>query len=61
MKTVDLIAVDNVLLSADCRDAFLCDFGLSETSDCSGRSTKAFRGESGLKLTLRELQRRQTQ
>ncbi|XP_041829425.1 uncharacterized protein LOC121632225 isoform X2 [Melanotaenia boesemani] len=28
----------------DCRDTFLCDFGLSETLDDSGRSTKAFRG-----------------
>ncbi|XP_041671927.1 uncharacterized protein LOC121528505 [Cheilinus undulatus] len=38
------VKVDNVLLSADCRDTFLCDFGLSETLDDSGRSTKAFRG-----------------
>ncbi|XP_028286870.1 MAP3K epsilon protein kinase 1 isoform X2 [Parambassis ranga] len=38
------VKVDNVLLSADCRDTFLCDFGLSETLDDSGWSTKAFRG-----------------
>lgn len=38
-----------MLLSADCRDTFLCDFGLSETLDDSGRSTKAFRGELILK------------
>ncbi|XP_051273338.1 mitogen-activated protein kinase kinase kinase 14 isoform X1 [Dicentrarchus labrax] len=38
------VKVDNVLLSADCRDTFLCDFGLSETLDDSGRSTRAFRG-----------------
>ncbi|KAM8836547.1 mitogen-activated protein kinase kinase kinase 14 isoform 2-T2 [Spinachia spinachia] len=38
------IKVDNVLLSADCRDTFLCDFGLSETLDDSGRSASAFRG-----------------
>ncbi|KAG8008829.1 Mitogen-activated protein kinase kinase kinase 14 [Nibea albiflora] len=38
------VKVDNVLLSADCRDTFLCDFGLSETLDDNGRSTKAFRG-----------------
>nr|XP_019966416.1 PREDICTED: mitogen-activated protein kinase kinase kinase 14-like isoform X1 [Paralichthys olivaceus]XP_019966417.1 PREDICTED: mitogen-activated protein kinase kinase kinase 14-like isoform X1 [Paralichthys olivaceus]XP_019966418.1 PREDICTED: mitogen-activated protein kinase kinase kinase 14-like isoform X1 [Paralichthys olivaceus] len=37
------VKVDNVLLSADCRDTFLCDFGLSETLDDSGQSTKAFR------------------
>ncbi|XP_038130164.1 mitogen-activated protein kinase kinase kinase 14-like isoform X2 [Cyprinodon tularosa] len=28
----------------DCRDTFLCDFGLSESLDDSGWSTKAFRG-----------------
>uniref|UniRef100_UPI0037E9AC65 mitogen-activated protein kinase kinase kinase 14 n=1 Tax=Semicossyphus pulcher TaxID=241346 RepID=UPI0037E9AC65 len=28
----------------DCRDTFLCDFGLSETLDDNGWSTKAFRG-----------------
>ncbi|XP_026170942.1 uncharacterized protein map3k14b isoform X2 [Mastacembelus armatus] len=38
------VKADNVLLSADCRDTFLCDFGLSETLDDSGWSTKAFRG-----------------
>ncbi|KAM9837883.1 mitogen-activated protein kinase kinase kinase 14 [Aulostomus maculatus] len=38
------VKVDNVLLSADCRDTFLCDFGLSETVDDSGWSTNAFRG-----------------
>ncbi|XP_037610447.1 uncharacterized protein LOC119479189 isoform X1 [Sebastes umbrosus] len=38
------VKVDNVLLSADCRDTFLCDFGLSETLDDNGRSTNAFRG-----------------
>ncbi|CAJ1081446.1 mitogen-activated protein kinase kinase kinase 14 [Xyrichtys novacula] len=38
------VKVDNVLLSADCRDTFLCDFGLSETLDDNGWSTKAFRG-----------------
>lgn len=43
--SVDLIPVDNVLLSADGRDTFLCDFGLSETLDHNGQSTKAVRGE----------------
>uniref|UniRef100_A0AAQ4PVN2 Mitogen-activated protein kinase kinase kinase 14b n=1 Tax=Gasterosteus aculeatus aculeatus TaxID=481459 RepID=A0AAQ4PVN2_GASAC len=38
------VKVDNMLLSADCRDTFLCDFGLSETLDDSGRSFSAFRG-----------------
>ncbi|XP_034415235.1 mitogen-activated protein kinase kinase kinase 14-like [Cyclopterus lumpus] len=37
------VKVDNVLLSADCRDTFLCDFGLSETSGDDGGSD-AFRG-----------------
>ncbi|KAL0984193.1 hypothetical protein UPYG_G00138340 [Umbra pygmaea] len=37
------VKVDNVLLSADGRDTFLCDFGLSETLDPNGQSTKAFR------------------
>ncbi|CAB1417465.1 unnamed protein product [Pleuronectes platessa] len=51
------VKVDNVLLSADCRDTFLCDFGLSETLDDSGRSTRAFRGEhlefrAGLRAAL---------
>ncbi|KAL6094402.1 map3k14 [Pungitius sinensis] len=40
------IKADNVLLSADCRDTFLCDFGLSETLDDSGRSAGAFRGSA---------------
>ncbi|KAK1881393.1 Mitogen-activated protein kinase kinase kinase 14 [Dissostichus eleginoides] len=38
------VKVDNVLLSADCRDTFLCDFGLSETLDDNGWSTNTFRG-----------------
>ncbi|KAM3592702.1 uncharacterized protein V6R79_023785 [Siganus canaliculatus] len=38
------VKVDNVLLSADCTDTFLCDFGLSQTLDASGRSSEAFRG-----------------
>ncbi|XP_034716508.1 uncharacterized protein LOC117937009 [Etheostoma cragini] len=38
------VKVDNVLLSADCRDTFLCDFGLSETLDDNGWSNKAFTG-----------------
>ncbi|XP_068160926.1 mitogen-activated protein kinase kinase kinase 14 isoform X2 [Antennarius striatus] len=38
------VKVDNVLLSADCRDTFLCDFGLSEILDDNGRRTKAIRG-----------------
>ncbi|XP_041717148.2 mitogen-activated protein kinase kinase kinase 14 [Coregonus clupeaformis] len=37
------VKVDNVLLSEDGRDTFLCDFGLSETLDPNGQSTKAFR------------------
>ncbi|XP_030018891.1 mitogen-activated protein kinase kinase kinase 14 isoform X2 [Sphaeramia orbicularis] len=40
------VKVDNVLLSADCTDTFLCDFGLSETLDDNGWSTKAFRGSA---------------
>ncbi|XP_037546892.1 mitogen-activated protein kinase kinase kinase 14 [Nematolebias whitei] len=44
-KVVHLdVKADNVLLSADCRDTFLCDFGLSQTLDEDGRSSKAFRG-----------------
>ncbi|XP_013870279.1 mitogen-activated protein kinase kinase kinase 14 [Austrofundulus limnaeus] len=44
-KVVHLdVKVDNVLLSADCRDTFLCDFGLSQRLDEGGRSSKAFRG-----------------
>lgn len=46
---VDFILVDNVLLSADCTDTFLCDFGLSQTLDDNGWSTKAFRGKSILR------------
>uniref|UniRef100_A0A096LXL4 Mitogen-activated protein kinase kinase kinase 14b n=1 Tax=Poecilia formosa TaxID=48698 RepID=A0A096LXL4_POEFO len=43
-KVVHLdVKADNVLLSADCRDTFLCDFGLSEMLDDNRRSTKAFR------------------
>ncbi|XP_056152682.1 mitogen-activated protein kinase kinase kinase 14 [Lampris incognitus] len=38
------VKVDNVLLSADGRDTFLCDFGLSEILDHNGQSTKAFEG-----------------
>ncbi|TNN03360.1 hypothetical protein fugu_000389 [Takifugu bimaculatus] len=38
------VKVENVLLSADCRDTFLCDFGLSETVDDNGWSNQAFRG-----------------
>ncbi|XP_061564713.1 STE20-like serine/threonine-protein kinase isoform X2 [Cololabis saira] len=38
------VKADNVLLSADCRNTFLCDFGLSETLDDGGWSTKTFRG-----------------
>ncbi|KAJ0016083.1 hypothetical protein NQD34_014373 [Periophthalmus magnuspinnatus] len=40
------VKVDNVLLSADCTHTFLCDFGLSETLDDNGWSTKAFRGSA---------------
>ncbi|XP_028332115.1 mitogen-activated protein kinase kinase kinase 14 [Gouania willdenowi] len=36
------VKVDNVLLSADLRDSFLCDFGLSQTLQESGRSNKTF-------------------
>ncbi|XP_053727583.1 uncharacterized protein LOC128762962 isoform X2 [Synchiropus splendidus] len=38
------VKVDNVLLSADCRDTFLCDFGLSEVLDEDQRSRQTFRG-----------------
>ncbi|KAI7792296.1 STE20-like serine/threonine-protein kinase [Triplophysa rosa] len=38
------VKVDNVLLSEDGRQCFLCDFGLSETVSEGGHSTKAFRG-----------------
>lgn len=47
-SSVDFIAVENVLLSADCRGTFLCDFGLSEAVDDSGWSKQAFRGELSL-------------
>nr|XP_057922293.1 mitogen-activated protein kinase kinase kinase kinase 1 isoform X2 [Doryrhamphus excisus] len=36
------VKVDNVLLSADCTQTFLCDFGLSHMLDQSGHSTKDF-------------------
>ncbi|XP_058620897.1 uncharacterized protein LOC131532978 isoform X1 [Onychostoma macrolepis] len=38
------VKVDNVLLSEDGRQCFLCDFGLSETLNQGGYSTKTFRG-----------------
>ncbi|XP_054622864.1 mitogen-activated protein kinase kinase kinase 14 isoform X2 [Dunckerocampus dactyliophorus] len=38
------VKVDNVLLSADCTQIFLCDFGLSRMLDDSGHSTKDFMG-----------------
>ncbi|XP_051970594.1 uncharacterized protein LOC127634891 isoform X1 [Xyrauchen texanus] len=38
------VKVDNVLLSEDGRQCFLCDFGLSETLNLVGYSTKTFRG-----------------
>ncbi|KAM4624574.1 mitogen-activated protein kinase kinase kinase 14 [Polymixia lowei] len=38
------VKVDNVLLSADGRDTFLCDFGLSETVKHNGQTSKAFKG-----------------
>ncbi|XP_026114244.1 STE20-like serine/threonine-protein kinase [Carassius auratus] len=38
------VKVDNVLLSEDGRECFLCDFGLSETLNQGGYSTKTFRG-----------------
>lgn len=43
------VKADNVLLSADCRDTFLCDFGLSQMLDDNGWSTSVFRGEWGQK------------
>lgn len=46
-----------MLLSADCRDTFLCDFGLSEMLDDSRKTTKAFRGE----LMLKHLQEAEAQ
>ncbi|KAL7874889.1 hypothetical protein SRHO_G00058590 [Serrasalmus rhombeus] len=44
------VKVDNVLLSKDRRECFLCDFGLSEMLDKTGCSTKTFRG-NGLRGT----------
>ncbi|XP_058251541.1 uncharacterized protein LOC131356487 isoform X2 [Hemibagrus wyckioides] len=44
------VKVDNVLLSKDKRECFLCDFGLSEMLDQNGYSTKTFRG-NGLRGT----------
>ncbi|XP_060776977.1 mitogen-activated protein kinase kinase kinase 14 isoform X4 [Neoarius graeffei] len=44
------VKVDNVLLSKDKRECFLCDFGLSEMLDWTGYSTKTFRG-NGLRGT----------
>ncbi|XP_043082218.1 uncharacterized protein LOC122329739 [Puntigrus tetrazona] len=38
------VKVDNVLLSEDGRQCFLCDFGLSETLNQGGYSTRTFRG-----------------
>ncbi|XP_056432626.1 mitogen-activated protein kinase kinase kinase 14 [Gadus chalcogrammus] len=38
------IKADNVLLSADGRNTFLCDFGLSERCDQNGKSTRTYRG-----------------
>ncbi|KAG7277602.1 hypothetical protein CRUP_013920 [Coryphaenoides rupestris] len=36
------VKADNVLLSADGRNTFLCDFGLSERSDLNGQSTRTW-------------------
>ncbi|XP_062847672.1 serine/threonine-protein kinase 10 [Trichomycterus rosablanca] len=44
------VKVDNVLLSKDGRQCFLCDFGLSEMLDQTGYSTKTFKG-NGLRGT----------
>ncbi|XP_073720244.1 uncharacterized protein map3k14b isoform X1 [Misgurnus anguillicaudatus] len=38
------VKADNVLLSEDGRQCYLCDFGLSETLNQGGYSTKTFRG-----------------
>ncbi|XP_059380043.1 mitogen-activated protein kinase kinase kinase 14-like [Carassius carassius] len=45
-SSTDIIVskVDNVLLSESGRQCFLCDFGLSETLNQDGYSTKTFRG-----------------
>lgn len=40
-----MYVVDNVLLSEDGRQCFLCDFGLSETLNRGGYSIKTFRGD----------------
>ncbi|KAF4087478.1 hypothetical protein AMELA_G00071230 [Ameiurus melas] len=42
------VKVDNVLLSKDKTECFLCDFGLSEMLDRTGYSTKTFRGKTGV-------------
>uniref|UniRef100_A0A3B1JT86 Mitogen-activated protein kinase kinase kinase 14b n=1 Tax=Astyanax mexicanus TaxID=7994 RepID=A0A3B1JT86_ASTMX len=44
------VKVDNVLLSKDGMECFLCDFGLSEMLDQTGCSNKTFRG-NGLRGT----------
>ncbi|XP_072536212.1 mitogen-activated protein kinase kinase kinase 14 [Salminus brasiliensis] len=44
------VKVDNVLLSKDGRECFLCDFGLSEMLDQTGCSNKTLRG-NGLRGT----------
>ncbi|XP_067290428.1 mitogen-activated protein kinase kinase kinase 14 isoform X2 [Pseudorasbora parva] len=41
------VKVDNVLLSEDGRQCFLCDFGLSETLNQGGYSIKTFREVAG--------------
>ncbi|XP_031430648.2 uncharacterized protein LOC105901290 isoform X3 [Clupea harengus] len=38
------VKVDNVLLSEDGRECYLCDFGLSEMLDTNGQAPKPFRG-----------------
>lgn len=43
---VCVCVVDNVLLSKDKTECFLCDFGLSEMLDRTGYSTKTFRGNT---------------
>ncbi|KAJ8364636.1 hypothetical protein SKAU_G00134670 [Synaphobranchus kaupii] len=39
------IKAENVLLSEDGKDTFLCDFGHSERLDLNGQSTKVYQGE----------------
>ncbi|XP_035262531.1 mitogen-activated protein kinase kinase kinase 14-like isoform X2 [Anguilla anguilla] len=39
------VKADNVLLSDDGKDTFLCDFGHSERLDLNGQSTKVYGGE----------------